>query len=545
MNKTININLGGLFFHIDEIAFQKLRRYLDTIRHSLSDDPKGRDEIIADIEFRISELLSEKIKDPRQVINEANIDEVINIMGQPEDYVFEEDSDTNYSKSSNTNHNYNSKKLFRDGDDKFLGGVASGLGHYFGVEAIWIRLIWLVLTFGMGIGFLLYIILWILLPEANTTAEKLQMEGEAVNISTIEKKIRDEVKEMSKRAKKGIDDMSGKVKEGVKDATSKVNQKNIKSGFQEVVDVIGKIISTFFVIIGKFIGIILIIVSLSTLIGLIIGLFTAGTLDIFGFDWFIHDDFGFANATGLPIWAVSLMALLLVGIPFLMLFFLGMFIVSSKTKTPGRITWYVLLGLWFMTVIASIVFGIKQTADYAFDGTYVEKQYISSNATDTLRVKMIDSQDLSNYSYLRKRNGYQRITTLDNKIKWYSNNIRLDIRLADEDSSYVKVKKEAEGINRQKAQENAKKITYNYKLNSNTLNFDGYFLTDRGMHFNDQVLDLVLYLPKNKVIYLDNSTQTFLRHIENTKNTYDGDLPKHLYKMTLEGLECLDCNTND
>jgi phage shock protein PspC (stress-responsive transcriptional regulator) len=544
MNKTININLGGLFFHIDEIAFQKLRRYLDTIRHSLSDDPKGRDEIIADIEFRISELLSEKIKDQRQVVNEADIDEVINIMGQPEDYVFEEDAGTNYSKSSNTYQSYNSKKLFRDGEDKFLGGVASGLGHYFGVEAIWIRLIWLFLAFGVGIGFLLYIILWILLPEANTTAEKLQMEGEAVNINTIEKKIRDQFQDVSEHVKKSFETASSNVKEGVKGATSKVNQKNIKSGFQEFVDIIGKIISTFFLIIGKFIGIILIIVALSTLIGLTVSLFTAGTLDIFGFDWFLNDDFGIINSTGLPVWTVSLMVLLLVGIPFLMLFFLGMFIVSSKTKTPGRITWYVLLGLWFMTVIASIVIGIKQTANFAFDGNYIEKQYVNTNLTDTLRVKMIDSQDLSNYSYLHKRSGYKRVRTLNNKDKLYSNNIRLDIRLADEDSTFVKVKKEAEGINRQKAQENAKKIDYSYKLKGKTLNFDGYFLTDRAMRLNDQVLDLILYIPKDKVIYLEGSTQTFLRHVENTANTYDGDLPKHFYKMTLEGLDCLDCNTN-
>ncbi len=545
MNKTININLGGLFFHIDEVAFQKLKRYLDTIRRSLSDDPKGRDEIIADIEFRISELLSEKIKDPRQVVNEGDIDEIIGIMGQPEDYVFEEDSYADYSKSTGSYQSYNQKKLFRDGDDKFLGGVASGIGHYFGIEAIWVRLIWLFLAFGAGFGFLLYIILWILLPEAHTTAEKLQMEGEAVNINTIEKKIREEVKEVSKRAKKGIDDMSGMVKEGVKGATSKMNQKNIKSGFQEFIDVIGKIITTFFLVIGKFIGILLIIVALSTLVSLVIGLFTAGTLDIFGFDWFINDDTSFLNATGLPIWAVSLGVLLLVGIPFLMLFFLGMFIVSSKAKTPGRVTWYVLLGLWLMTVIATIVFGIKQTADFAFDGNYIEQQYFNTSTIDTLRIKMIDNQDLSNYSYLRKRSGYQRVTTLDNETKLYSNDVRLDIRVSDTDSTYVKIKKEAQGINRSKAQENAKKISYSYKINGDVLKFDGYFLTDRGMRFNDQVLDVVLYVPKDKIIYLDNSTQTFLRHVENTDNTYDGDLPKHFYKMTLEGLDCLDCNTNE
>ena len=86
MNKTININLGGFFFHIDERAFEKLRRYLDAISKSLSEDPQGKNEIIADIEARISELLTEKITDERQVVNESDIDDIITIMGQPEDY---------------------------------------------------------------------------------------------------------------------------------------------------------------------------------------------------------------------------------------------------------------------------------------------------------------------------------------------------------------------------------------------------------------------------------------------------------------------------
>ncbi|UCE93986.1 MAG: transcriptional regulator, partial [Flavobacteriaceae bacterium] len=85
MNKTININLGGVFFHIDEIAYQKLKSYLDAIRRSLSDDPKGRDEIITDIESRIGELLSAKVKDVRQVVNQQDIEEVIDVMGKPED----------------------------------------------------------------------------------------------------------------------------------------------------------------------------------------------------------------------------------------------------------------------------------------------------------------------------------------------------------------------------------------------------------------------------------------------------------------------------
>ncbi|MDH3323751.1 MAG: PspC domain-containing protein, partial [Flavobacteriaceae bacterium] len=224
MNKTININLGGVFFHIDEIAYQKLKNYLEAIRRSLSDDPKGRDEIITDIETRIGELLSAKVKDVRQVINENDIDEVVEVMGKPEDYmvddeIFNDDNYQSYQRSRN-------KKLYRDGDDKFLGGVSSGLAHYFNVDVIWVRIAWLVAAFGFGFGFIVYPILWILLPQANTTAEKLEMEGEAVNISNIEKKIKDEITEASSRVRDGLNDVSDKVK----NADYKAYRDKAKSG---------------------------------------------------------------------------------------------------------------------------------------------------------------------------------------------------------------------------------------------------------------------------------------------------------------------------
>jgi len=119
MNKTININLGGLFFHIDEKAFLKLRHYLDAVGNSLNDDPQGKEEIINDIEQRISELLSEKIKDEREVINETHIDEVISVMGQPEDYAYDGELFHENPQTKGI-----SKKMYRDGKDKILGGVS-------------------------------------------------------------------------------------------------------------------------------------------------------------------------------------------------------------------------------------------------------------------------------------------------------------------------------------------------------------------------------------------------------------------------------------
>ncbi len=145
MNKTVNINLAGTFFHIDEDAYGKLTRYLEAIKRSFT-NPQGQDEIIKDIEARIAELFSEKLDTNKQVITIKELDEVIAVMGQPEDYAVDEEifDETPPSQKHHTAKGY--KKLFRDMDDKYIGGVSSGMGHYVGIDAIWVRLLWILLT---------------------------------------------------------------------------------------------------------------------------------------------------------------------------------------------------------------------------------------------------------------------------------------------------------------------------------------------------------------------------------------------------------------
>ena len=203
-------------------------------------------------------------------------------MGKPEDYMVDDEifNDDSYGSYSSQRR----KKLYRDGSDRFLGGVSSGMAHYLNIDVIWIRLGWLVAAFGFGFGFIVYPILWILLPEANTTAEKLEMEGAEVNISNIEKKIRDEITDASTRVKHGIDEVSDKVK----NADYKKYGQRAKSGSQDFVDTLGKIFVTIFMIIGKFIGVLLIIVAVATILGLLIGMFTLGSLDFIHDDWFFQ-----------------------------------------------------------------------------------------------------------------------------------------------------------------------------------------------------------------------------------------------------------------
>ena len=145
MNKTVNINLAGIFFHIDEDAYLKLSRYLEAIKRSFTDS-QGRSEIISDIEARIAELFAERIQNEKQVVGIKLVDEVIAIMGQPEDYLVDDEIFEDEPQPRSTYNNRVTKKLFRDTDNSYIGGVATGLSHYFGIDAIWMRLLWILLT---------------------------------------------------------------------------------------------------------------------------------------------------------------------------------------------------------------------------------------------------------------------------------------------------------------------------------------------------------------------------------------------------------------
>ncbi|MEN8187839.1 MAG: PspC domain-containing protein [Bacteroidota bacterium] len=536
MNKTININLGGVFFHIDEIAYHKLKNYLDAIRRSLSDDPKGLDEIITDIESRIGELLSDKVKDVRQVVNENDINEVIDVMGKPEDYIVDEDvftdDDSFYQKKR-------PKKLYRDGDDKFLGGVSSGMAHYLNVDVIWIRLAWLVAAFGFGFGFIAYIILWILLPEANTTAEKLEMMGEQVNISNIEKKIKDELSGASDRIKSGIDDVSEKVKS----ADYQKYTDKAKSGTQDLVSTLGKIFEAIFMIIGKFFGVLLVFISVVTIIALIISLFAVGSIDFIHEGWFNQNGAVFNN-TGLPIWIVTLLTLILVGIPFFFLFMLGLRILSSSASRLGKTTRLSLFGIWLVVLLVAIFFGTKQIVYTAHDGYFNESKNITTLVPDTLHIKMVDNEKLSNYDNLRRRRSdYSLVYDENDKKKIYSNNVRLNILSTDGDQVFAKIRKRANGKSKEDARESASFIEYDFDLADNDIILDGYFLTDADNKFRKQGVYVDLYLPEDQVIYIDKSAKTFLYDVSNIQNLYDSDMVKHHYEMTEEGLNCIDCKS--
>jgi phage shock protein PspC (stress-responsive transcriptional regulator) len=191
MKKTYSVNLGNRVYNIDDDAYLRLKDYLDRIESHFSDQ-KEREDIINDIEMRISELFNERLGSVRQVITLKDVEETIKIMGDPREISGDEEQ-----ASASRERSYGPRRLYRDPDDRIVGGVCSGLGAYLGLDPVIVRILFILFLI-FGIGFLVYIILWIVVPEARTTAQKLEMRGDPVNVSNIGRFMSDEFESVKK-----------------------------------------------------------------------------------------------------------------------------------------------------------------------------------------------------------------------------------------------------------------------------------------------------------------------------------------------------------
>lgn len=521
MNKTVNINLGGMFFHIDEDAYQKLSRYFDAIKRSLTNS-SGQDEIIKDIEMRIAELLNEKQISEKHVVGLKDVDEVIAVMGQPEDYIIEEEPRT-FENQNQQSSRIKSKKLYRDSEKGIIGGVASGLSHYFGIDVVWIRIILVLFVFlGFGSGIFAYIILWIVTPEAQTTSEKLEMTGEAVNISNIEKKVREEFENVSEKIKNADYDKYG-------------NQ--IKKGANKVGNSLGNFILSIFQIIAKFIGIILIITGLVTLVLLLIGVFTLGTNSFIDFPWQGFIETG--NFTDYPIWSFGLLMFFAVGIPFFLLTLLGFKLLAPNTKSIGSIAKYTLLAIWLIAIVLAISLGIKQASAFAMDGRVVQKETLNLALKDTLLIKFKHNDYFAKDIY--DRSEFKITTDSTNNDIIYSNEVRFRIKKSNENYSYIQIEKEAKGKSFPEAREKANQIRYQYKIIGNQLVFDNYLLTDLKNKFRNQEVEITLFLTEGTLFKVDSSARDYDRSDDDFFNL-DHDSNEPLYKVGYSDVSCLNCS---
>ena len=214
MNKIFNINLGGYPFTIDDDAYRRLDKYLSTIQKHFADS-EGCEDIISDIEIRIAELFNEHMKG-QPIVSLREVEKIISIMGTPEDFGATIEEETDHSKTAHSGKTQQKtsggKRLFRDPDEKVIGGVCSGLAAYFGIdEPVWVRLFMVLLIF-TGFAPLIYIVLWIAIPEAKTSGDKLSMRGEKIDVSNIARKVEEEINNLADTITEMTKDIGSKKK---------------------------------------------------------------------------------------------------------------------------------------------------------------------------------------------------------------------------------------------------------------------------------------------------------------------------------------------
>jgi len=357
MKKTLTINISGIIFHIDEDAYDNLNAYLDTLKRHFY-NTQGKDEIISDIEGRIAELLQERISDAKQVISIEDVGEVIALMGEPGEFDTEGEDAAEEEKETHEHEDFRGpKRLYRDPDRKVVGGVAAGLAAYLNVDVLWVRLAFVIFTLIWLTGALVYVILWIAMPEARTTAEKLQMRGEKVNINNIEKSIKEEVTHL---------------KDKLNDLTSQTKKKVAKAGkdsenvFEQIAGLFVSILKVILKVIVVFIGIVLLLIGIGLIIGFLFAVFGWGGPLI------IDNDVAMLLPlqnffTLLPISAggsaiLKLGLVLFIGIPLVMLMYnaFRMIFGIERIKYVGITA----LNVWIIGLIITLFFSFRVAREY-------------------------------------------------------------------------------------------------------------------------------------------------------------------------------------
>lgn len=542
MNRTITMNLSGIIFHIEEDAYDKLNRYLSTIRSYFSDSD-GKDEIMSDIESRIAEMLQEKVSQNKQAVLMMDVESVISIMGKPEEFAGESTGNKE-EKRSTDNASYSSgkrKRVFRDTDDKILGGVCSGIGNYFDFDPIWLRGAFALSFFLFGTGLVLYIILWMIMPEAKTTAEKLEMRGEKVNIDNISKAVSEEFEDFKKRAEKYGSEMG-----------SKENRERVRSSAQKAGDFVGdvflnmmKVLAKVFTVIFVIISVIMMVILLGCLFGSnnMIHFSEGGEHYSFSLNELAHNFFPAGVSSELAVTGIFL----LFGIPLLSIIYCGIkFLLGIKQK--NRIVKFTTNGLWILGLIIMIYVGVQVGNDFKEEASVKQKIDLTQKDTLYLSVKNLAKyldEDHRDYTG-RGRHQFGRFKweyiEKDGDKTYFNDIINVDIIASETDSFQLVEIKSAFGIDKKEATFRARNITSYVTQTDSLLEFEPTFRIAQNDKWRSQEVKLILKVPKNKVIYLSNGMEHVIYDIDNVSNTWDSEMVGRRWIMKTEGLTCIDCN---
>lgn len=523
MNKTISINIGGFVFNIEEDAYQKLYQYLNTIKKNFTSEEE-RDEIMHDIELRIAEIFQACLSVSKQVIMDKDIEQMIEIMGRPEDYVSDEFNSESANKSSfkseSNSQGTTSKRLFRDPENETLGGVCAGLAHYTNLDVAVVRLIFVLMTILGGSGILIYVILWIVIPEAKSTTDKLQMKGQSINIESIKEhfiNIKNDIQEKTRNGK---------------------FRKSVNETFDKGVEVGSSALKAF----SKIIGGVFILGGSFALIFLFVVLFgDTGLLPIAGTEH--AENLGtmldILYPGTLQSSFVFLAILIVTLIPIISIIITGtkvLFNIKQRFKTiaiTATIIWFAGVGT---LIITGINLGMSMRAH-----TGVEYDLPMSDSSNVLFIDVADDQIFSNHlAYDDVWNHTELIRLKEDRIYLGYPELFLTEK-GDSGNFEIIVHKTSNGLSNKDAITKSENIECTISLTGNNLLLNPHFSVPMTDKFRNQKIQVEVRIPMGKEVRLGKGIDRIEIRSVGKNRYYDDSYANTTWKADLRRVMCVEC----
>jgi phage shock protein PspC (stress-responsive transcriptional regulator) len=459
MKRVEAININGIVFSIDDDAYRNLGSYLDSLSEYFKHE-QGGNEIIADIEIRIAELFAERPGGIAQVVTNEDVLHAIGTLGTLED-ITESDSEPSGEPSVDKQKKH-TKRLYRNPDQSVLGGVCAGIASWLDISVIIVRIIFIIACF-YGVSILIYFVLWIVIPLAKTTAQKLEMQGQPINISNIRN-----IKELMPAGQETINEM-GEV-------------------FRKIAMVVLRIVCIVF-------GIQLFLTGIGILLSCCSLLLMQDFIFLHEIEW---DFFSFNELLQHILSPIPYTLLMICGSLFILLTVFACLYWGIKMifnyKVKCRKLHFALLIIWFLTIPAMIVVSVYEAGKYKLHKEITETVELNTNDTIYLTVK--EPLKLSNNPvevyYDRSNNRFYGKPEL--QICKTSNGV-----------SKLEIRKEAQGKNKLEAFRHAEDIIYEIDINDSVIALPAYFMVEPRDEWKFQQLTVILYVPENTVVIADKS----------------------------------------
>ncbi len=519
MKKTVKINISSVIFHLDEDAYQILQNYLTAINQRFASTEEGK-EIITDIEHRIAEILQSKLSEQKQVISSEDVNEVIEIMGRPEDFEGEEEN----TNTHNQYYDKSSKRLYRDSENRILGGVNSGIANYLNIDPLIIRILFFAMMFAYGIIGIIYIVLWALLPAATTTAQKLDMRGEKLNISDIEKNVRKEY---------------DTVKDNLKNFKNSKDYERTQGFFENLTYAIGAFFRFIFKFIGAVIGLALIVAGVGFLIGLtgtlIIGEPFMPWNNLIINDHVVFSDMLHSFVDPNTLWIIAICAVMVVFIPLFGIIYGGfklLFGIRPKDRPVAGIGF----AAWLLSLIVLIVLVGLQVRDFSYSVSDPEKIVVEQTENKTIYLKAREDREISTSTFYIFDEEFEIMYGEDDNKQLYAFP-EIDIVQGYSDQVVIEIEKEGRGSNRKQALENAEDIEYRVMVKDTVVIFDAVYSILDKHNWRFPEVDITIKVPEGYILYLDDSVEEQLDYIQKEKYYRHDEMVGKYWIMTNEGLE--------